>query len=223
MKVDEIHVMYKKVYMTAQELVEDAKVLFEDGSYARAYKLAQVALQEYNKLNMLYAIALKIYNKDIVTFEEIAVRLGNENIDDDLGYGIMLLMEKDFIDYPLEIEVVMQQMNLEISSDLQKLEQSLSEDVLIMDILKAYKKIVSVGVLKDIFVLKSLQNHINSFSKNSLIPSFQGKELIMPSEVINRELSNARIMTVLVVQKIHEMTGYYDKKFDLFKFDKITS
>ena len=71
--IQELHIMYKKAFIIANELVEDALTLYKKESYARAYYLAQAAFEEFGKLNMLYAQALRVYNKEKVTIKEMVV------------------------------------------------------------------------------------------------------------------------------------------------------
>lgn len=218
-KVEDIHIMYKKVYFAAKSLVKDVKLLFNNGSYATAYNLAQVALEEFGKLNMLYALALRIHNKGKVTFNEIAVNLKNKNFDDDLGNGIVLLIEKNYIDYPPEIDSLLHQTNLEISMDIDKLEELITEDTLIVNLLEAYKELKANGILKNSNLSRNLSYHLEALKGNSLQASFYNEEFVMPFEVITKELCTARIMSVLILQRMYEINGYHDKEFDLFNFD----
>lgn len=221
LKVKDIHTMYKKVYISANEVVKDARLLFENGSFDRAYYLAQTALEEFSKLNILYAFALRVHNNILVTVEDVIVKMKGRNLDDDdLAYGIVLLIEKNFINYPPVIDSLLHQPRLNINLNISHLEEQLSSDDLVINVLETYKELSSLGILNKRELSRELFQHVNSYKKHSLQSSFYNEQLVMPFEVITEELCTARLITVLVLQRIFEISGYQRKDFELFKFDE---
>lgn len=219
-KINNLHIMYKKVYIVANDLLDDALTLYKKGSFGSSYYLAQKALEEYEKLNILYAQALRVHNDENIKMEELAVRVTDKNSDDDLGYGIILLIEKDFIKYPPKIDNVLHQPNLKIPDNLEEFKEYILEDSSIINILEAYKLIKSSKVLNESELSKELYYHLHGLKNHILQTNFYKEEFVMPSEILSKEVSKKRLMSVLVLQRIHEITGYHHEPFDLFKFEE---
>ena len=217
--IQEIHIMYKKVYVVAEELIADAITLYKKESYARAYYLAQAALGEFGKLNMIYAQALRVYNKEKITTKEMAVRLSEEYTDDTLVSGIVLLIEKDLINYPAKIDSILHQPNIRFSDDLNSFAEEILEDTTIVSLLEAYKLLKSTKVLSGNELSRELCGHVNKFRSNLMKVSYLNEEFVMPSEVVTVELCKKRLMSVITVKRIYEITGYQNKSFDLFEFE----
>lgn len=66
LKVEDIEGISLKIYENANELLEDAELLYNHEKYARAHACAQFSIEEFGKLPMLYTVATQVDRKSVV-------------------------------------------------------------------------------------------------------------------------------------------------------------
>lgn len=220
LKVKDIHFIYKLAHENANELMEDAIILYKNKRYARAFYLAQISLEEFGKLNKLYAQALRLYNKEKVNWEGLSASMENCEIDDDLILGIVLMVEKKFINYSPKIDILLHQPKIIFPEDFSIFQDWILDDTVLVDILKVYKTLNTPGILKEPIQRQEIAKQIYKYTLNSSRINFYGNDFVVPSEIISEERCKRRLMSVLIQSRISELAGYHEKRFDLFKFSK---
>ncbi|GIN91105.1 hypothetical protein J22TS1_21560 [Siminovitchia terrae] len=76
---------YIKSYENATELVEEAKLLFDNNKYARAYFLAQIAYEELAKLPIILHEAIRSHLKEKQDWKKFYKRLNSHSAKNTLN------------------------------------------------------------------------------------------------------------------------------------------
>lgn len=157
--------------------MEEAKLLYKLKKYARAYHLAQVALEELDKLNLLYAQALRLYNKENVTWKGLIGSINNSAFDDNIILGIVLIAEKNYVNYPVTIDALLYQPKATFPEDYSEFKELILDDAVLVDILSVYQSLNTVEILNEPGLRDRIREHINKYRLNSS----QAKTFLMES------------------------------------------
>ncbi|HDX9655143.1 TPA: AbiV family abortive infection protein [Bacillus wiedmannii] len=221
LKVEDIEGISLKIYENANELLEDAELLYNHEKYARAHACAQFSIEEFGKLPMLYTIATQVSKGDKVNWKDLNTRLRDHKKKTSLSFSLIAVMGKSMTDkvnvenledykfdlyalFPKSINEFKKFLEQDFEFDHNLLSSSLNQSL--------------EDLKKDFVVRQTIAFVLNKYKNLSLYSDFNDGDFVKPSEIIHEKRCRDRIKAALIEQKIMDML-YPNNKFNFSRND----
>lgn len=205
LKVEDIEIISQKIYENANELLEDAEILYNHEKYARAHACAQFSIEEFGKLPMLLTVATQISKGDKVNWKDLNTRLRDHKRKTSLSFFLIGVIGTAMADM-VEIENIedfkhdLFALFPESISDFKKfLEQDFKLDPYIF-VNSLDKPLEDLN--KDFVVRQAIAFVLNKYKNLSLYSDFNEGDFVKPSEIIHEKRCKVRIKAALIEQKV---------------------
>lgn len=228
LKVEDIETISKKIYENANELLEDAELLYNHEKYARAHACAQFSIEEFGKLPMLLTVATQVSKGDKVNWKDLNTRLRDHKRKTSLSFALIAVMAKSMAnkvkvdnieDYMFDLYALFP----ETLNDFKKfLEQDFEFDhnFLINSLNKPLEDLNN-----DFVVRQAIASVLNKYKNLSLYADFNEGDFVKPSEIIHEKRCRDRIKAAFIEKKVIDIVSnnrsFNFNKSDFLLFDSI--
>ncbi len=204
LSVDDLEVIFTKIYENACELIEESQLLYHRGKYARSYLLAHISFEEFGKLPMLNTVALNISEGKVIDWKKLNKRIRDHKRKISQSYGNIQYLSyvlnkfKDPVNRKNEIEQdteydFLNKFKLFIDSEL-----IFNQEEYLM-----YLEDTKLGkIAKEKYYMSHL---LNDYKNMSLYADFDEGKFKKPSEGIEKEICEYGISLALIQQKFIEL------------------
>ena len=233
LKVEDIEKISLKIYENANELLEEAEILYNHKKFARAHACAQFSIEEFGKLPMLRTVATQVSKGDKVNWKDLNTRLRDHKRKTSLSFALISVMGKSMLDHVKvdEIDQIDDEFDLytlfpEDLNDFKKfLEQEFKFDHnLLIDSLKQPLEILE----QEFVVRQAIAFVLNKYKNLSLYADFNDGDFVKPSEIIHEKRCGYRIKSAFIEKRVIDIVFSNSRSFnfnenDFSLFDSIMS